>query len=48
MGFFAVREERFIRSGNNSELIIKETDEAGCVVLVNKPHYKKNHFSTFK
>ena len=26
---------------NNSELIIKEADKGGCVVLMNKPYYKK-------
>ena len=25
---------------NNSDLIIKEADKGGCVVLTNKPHYK--------
>ena len=26
---------------NNSELIIKEADKGGCVVLMNKPYYKR-------
>ena len=29
---------------NNSELIIKEADEGSCVVLMNKPHYKRMIF----
>ena len=29
---------------NNSELIIKEADKGGCVVLMNKTHYKKMIF----
>ena len=31
--------ERFVSTKNNSELIIKEADKGGCVVLMNKPHY---------
>ena len=33
---------------NNSELFIKEAKKEGCVVLMNKLHYKKKGFSTFK
>ena len=29
---------------NNSALIIKEADKEGCVVLMNKPHYKRTTF----
>ena len=29
---------------NNSALIIKEADKEGCVVLMNKPHYKRTIF----
>ena len=38
----------FLALKNNSELIIKEADKVGSVILMNKPHYKKNNFSTFK
>ena len=36
--------ERFIRLKNNSELINKEADEGVCVILINKPHYKRMIF----
>ena len=29
---------------NNSELIIKEDDKGGCIVLMNKPHYERMIF----
>ena len=36
--------EIFIRLKNNSELINKEADKGGCVILMNKPHYKRMIF----
>ena len=30
---------------NNCELVTKEADKGGCVVLMNKPHYKKMFFN---
>ena len=29
---------------NNSELIIKEANKGGCMVLLNNPHYKRMMF----